>query len=216
MQNLLKFLVKLGLFVSFVASCFIVISIVFFSIWLQTYTVFTQKTPIAELKVSEIKKDEKGEYFEVEYNQYSINNAFTTWILGNEPKINTQQQSLKENFKIYGDQFWIGGPIIKFHDNLILINFKTIYKIGEIGGRYNDLQREKNKTEDMFSIFELNGGYLDWKEIQEDLQKENIKGKIYNMLIDSMQLSSSGKFVTNKSQQYILYITNNGFFLDEK
>ncbi|MCS7317986.1 MAG: hypothetical protein NZZ41_06755 [Candidatus Dojkabacteria bacterium] len=204
------------LLVLLLLSCFIVVSIGLFSAWLYTYRVFTQRTLIGEIEVSEIKIDENyNQYFELTYKQYKKQNALETWILGNRNE-ESNQIEYEKSFKIYGDQFWIGGPIIKFHDGLILLNFQTIYKIGEIGGKYTDLEKEKQKTIDKFSVFALNNGYEDWKEIQNDLQSENFKSKIYNLLIDSMQLTSAGKFVNNMPQKYILYITNTGFFLDEK
>lgn len=213
MKTISKTIVSLFAIIIFLTACFSIITIGYFGAWLHTYRSLTEKRAVAELVVSSQKKDSSGDFFELTYTPLSLSTALNDFISGAQASTNGKMES--RTFKIYGDQFWIGGPIVKFHDNLILLNFKTVFKVGEIGGRYNNLEKEKSRSDSMFSIFEIDNGYSDWRDIQLDLQNGGLKGALYNLFIDSTQLSSAGKFISAKEQSYTLFITSTGFFLDE-
>jgi len=214
MQNLIKVTFISILLLAFVVVCFFLVSFGYFAAWIYTYNVLTEKRPVAEITVSSIKEDSLGKYFELIYTPIEGENALASIFVSQENKQTKMLQS--QLFKLYGDQFFIGGPVIKFYDSLILVNFKNIYKVGEIYGKYTDTNKEKEKPKEAFSLFNLNQGYEDWRKIQEDIQSKNLNGILYSLFVETMQLSSVGKFVTNKDQKYILYISNTGFFLDEK
>ena len=214
MQNLIKALFVSVLLLAFLVVCFFLVSFGYFAAWVHTYNVLTEKRPVAEITVSALKQDNLGQYFELVYTPIENENALTSIFISQS---NKQSKKLPSQlFKLYGDQFFVVGPVIKFYDSLILINFKSIYKVGEIYAKYGDLNKEKSRSKDTFSMYNLNQGYEDWRTIQEEIQSKNLNGIFYNLFVETMQLSSVGKFVTNKDQKYILYISNTGFFLDEK
>ena len=130
------------------------------------------------------------------------------------------QDDLSEptQYKIYGDYVEIGGPVMKFENFMALLNFETVYKIALLNGAYvTDRDLEKNRTEEMFSRFELNGGFANWKGVQEDVQDGNLRGKIIDIFIDSIpQIDPKGVFVTKKEQNLTLCVTEEGFRFCDK
>src|SRR5690606_20051587 len=104
----------------------------------------------------------------------------------------------------------IGGPILRFYDHLVLINFKTVYKVGTIYGRYNfDNQKELNRK--VISSFELNGGVdATWRDISERIDQWP-----YNMFADLTNISTPGLEISrSRARSYNLYMTVNGFLWD--
>lgn len=212
MKGLIKAVVSLALMVVFLVACVVILSIGYFAAWLHTYNVFTEKRAVGEIVISAKKSDEQGTYADVSFTPIKTPSALTQF-LAPYTEVTAEKEAL-QNFKIYGEIVHIGGPIIKFHDGLILLNFKTIYKVGEIFGRYMPVNtNEEPKTG---SNYFFNGGYAEWKELFDDMSKNNLRGAIYNSIVDIWQVSDAGKFITDKEQSYILYITSTGFVLDEK
>lgn len=206
-----KIITSLILLVSFLSICLILVSFGYFGAWLHTYKAFTAKTKVAEITISEQKEDDLGEYFEVEYTPVKNESALVKWIAPGSGK--SDELEKPQTFKLYGDTVHIGGPIIKFKDELILFNFKSIFKIGKIYARYNiDNELEQSRTPEMASSFDLNGGIdQNWQDIHNNLTNDNLKGGFYRSFVDTTQISTPGQFVSNKKLKYTLYITNNGF-----
>jgi hypothetical protein len=215
MKNLSKTVISLLLIIVFLVACGVLMTIGYAGMWLHTYNAFTAKELVAEVTLSEQRNDNVGPYVDVTYTPIKQQSAFSRLIAPSE------EDGLEEpqRFKIYGDTVHIGGPIVKFEDGLILLNFETIYKVGQIYGRYNlDNELEINRTEEMREnmSFILNGGIDgNWKSINDNLTEDTFLGSIYRAFIDSTQIDAPGKFASNKEVTYNLYITNNGFLWEE-
>lgn len=199
--------VLLGLL--FVLVCSLVATIGFFGLWLHTYNVFTERRLVAEVTIGAEQVDENGGFAQVTYKPVEYQSALLRTFFGEDPNF---KSGATQEFKIYGDTVHIGGPIVRFHNGLILFNFKTIYKAGRIYGRYNfDNNKELNRK--VISSFDVNGG-IDptWRDINERLRSWP-----YNMAVDTTQLSTPGVEISRQSAKtYNLYITVDGFLWDLK
>ena len=207
MKKLIKVIISLALTLAFVLICFFVFAVFSFASWLHTYRAFTQKTLVAQIEVSPVKKDKEGiPYAIVEYKEVQDESALVK-ILTSKDKENTFGDT--QEFKIYGDSFEVGGQVVKFKDFWYLFNLHSIYKVTRIDGNFNDIQLEKNISNDKRSIYELNGGVDDfWKKLQSNESN-------YDFLIDTVMGSYSSKFFEDQARVYNLYITEDGFLLDK-
>jgi hypothetical protein len=205
MKHVPKVVVSLVLVIVFLVACITLGGMLFIGGWLQTYNALTSKTLLAEVSLSELKKDDDGTYIDVTYTPYEPQQTALSKLLDSGSQTNSVKQ-IAQSFKVYGDSVHIGGPIVKFHDNLILLNLKTIYKVGVLYGRYDfDNSAELNRK--VQSSFTLNGG-IDptWRDL---MLKQN--DWPYNMFVDYSQLSDPGMPAQTKPTSYKFYINNNGF-----
>src|SRR5260221_4487405 len=208
MKSTAKTILSLVLIIIFLISCFALISVGYFGFWLHTYNALTAKTAVAEVTISESKKDDKGQYADVKLKPLQTRSALDTLVNTNA---NLQNAQDTKDYKLYGDTIYLGAPIIKFKDGLILLNFQTIYRLGKVYARYDfDNQKEINRTPEIASTYDLNGGYADWKAVQDNYTADGLLGNIYRSFVDSVQVSSAGVFVENKPEKYMVYMTNTG------
>lgn len=209
MKRTVSILSTLLLGVSLIAVCAFAAALAFFGLWLHTYNVFTERILVAEVNISEQRTDEDGEYADVVYQPYAQQSALSHLFTGPQA---TDPNAQVQTYKIYGDTVHIGGPILRFYDHLILVNFKTIFKVGTIYGRYNfDNSKELNRK--VISSFELNGG-IDptWRDIND-----RTTSWPYNMFVDFTNISSPGIPISKiRSGNYFLYMTVNGFIFEPK
>jgi hypothetical protein len=215
MKTTTKTITSLVLIILFLISC-ILFSIIFFAIaWLHTYKVFTEQKPVAELKISELKTDENGQYFDVTFRQIQGRSPIAAIFNPSEKEDNLLEEA--KTFKLYGDQIEVGGPTVKFRDFLTLFNFKTVYKIAFLRAEYSNLATEEERTDSMTRRYDLNGGYESWRDVQENIQNKTIQGRIMKVFIDSLpQIDSQGVFVTDQQQKITLCVTEEGFFICDK
>ncbi len=212
MRNWIKIIGILSLIIIMLLACITTLIGGASLLWFRTYQVFTERTSVAEVTISELKHDDIGDYADVKVQQISKDSALSA-VFG---QADSSKQILEneQDFKIYGDTIYVGGPIIKFKDPLILINFKTMYKLGKIYGRYdlnNELEINKSEAAQQQSSYDLNGGYADWKSLFDNINSQNLLGKFYSLFVDTSQISSAGVFVSGQEQNYTVYITNLGF-----
>jgi hypothetical protein len=215
MKTTTKSVSSLILVILFLFACILFLIIVFGAFWLHTFRVFTEQKPVAELAISELKEDELGTYFEVTYRQIKGRSPLTAVFNPSDENDNILQEA--KTFKLYGDQVEVGGPTVKFRDILTLLNFKTVYKVGFIRAEYANIEQENARTDSMNRRFDLNGGYESWRDVQENIQRKTIQGRIMKMFIDSLpQIDAQGIFVTNYPQKITLCVTEEGFFICDK
>jgi len=177
---------------------------------LHTYNVFTEREPVAKVKISEQKQDEKGKYADVEITVYKFERTALTRLFGVES--NKSILGDVQRFRLYGDTIYLGGPIVKFRDELMLFNFKTMFKLGKVYARYDlDNNLENIRRPDQVSSYDINGGFAEWKAFFDHYQKPGILGDLFRLLVDSTQLSMAGQMIGNRSIQYTLFISDSGF-----
>ncbi|MCA9386566.1 hypothetical protein KC669_00885 [Candidatus Dojkabacteria bacterium] len=211
-----KAITSIVLLFLFVIFCSLAIIIFFAAGWLHTYKVFTQESPVAKVELSALKEDDKGQYFEVTITEVAGESPLTAMFSPNEENT-VLARGERKTYKLYGDQFDIGGPTVKFHDYLTFLNFETVYKIAYVRAEYSNPSIEEQRTSNMDRRFDLNGGYSTWRSIQEDIQNNTFRGSVLKIFIDTIpQLNSRGVFVTDKEQTLTLCVTEEGFLFCNK
>jgi len=208
----LKIIGGLVVVIIFLLACIGSIIGVSGAIFLNTYAVFTERTPVANVTISALKHDENGDYADVKFQNIAHDSALAA-LFGQADSTKVTNGD-EVDYKIYGDTIYVSGPIIKFKDPLILINFKTIYKLGKLYGRYdldNSKQTSMNATAQSQSSYDVNGGFADWKAVFDSINADNLQGKFDKLFIDTTQISSAGVFISGADQKYTIYMTNLGF-----
>ena len=209
MKNAAKTIFSLILVIVFLIACFALLTLGYVAAWIQTYRAFTDKTLIAQVTISEQKIDNLGTYADVDILPYESESALSTLFTG---KVTTKPSQNVIHYKLYGDTIYVGGPIVKFQDSLILLNFKTMYKFAKVYARYDlDNEKEVNRTSVIASTYDLNGGLADWKPFYDNYVSDSLIGKIYRVFVDTTQVSEPGMFVGNTEQKFNVYVTNTGF-----
>lgn len=209
MRRPIKIIVSLVLVIAFLLICFVAFAVFAFGSWLHTYRSFTQKTLVAEISVSEIKREDNGlEYFELSYVARKDESALTKMFTSREEEDGFEDELV---YKLYGDHFEIGGEVVKFNDFWVLFDLRNIYKVTRLEGDFTDVDMANKVAEQgNRTIFELNGGIDDyWKLFQENEQSASF-------LVDSVYGSYATRFVQNEPKEYNLFITEDGFILEEK
>lgn len=205
MKRLSKISLSLVLVVTFFVACFLGMMFLYVANWLNGYAALTGRELVAEIVLSSVKEDGEGKFIEVKYTPVQQQTALVDNVLpARDPSL---ARGNAQEFKIYGDSVHIGGPVVKFYDQLVLLNYKTVYKVAKIYGRYN-LDNEEQNTKKT-SAFDLNGG-IDpfWYSLNENEAKFP-----YNLFVDYVQLSTPGELGTNsgETREYDLYAGINGF-----
>lgn len=213
MKRTAKIIVSLALFSLFLILCLVLTIGGYSALLMRTYTVFTQREPVAEVTISEMKEDSYGEYADVYLKVLKVENTALGYLFGTPSTAEDSSDSSVYSFKIYGDTVHLSGPIIKFQNGLIFINFETIFKLGQVYGRYNfDNLKEENRPDEAFSSYDINGGISDWQRVFEWHQNDQgLWGSITRLMVDSMQISSEGQAITSQPHKYTVFMTNEGF-----
>jgi hypothetical protein len=184
----------------------VMIVVIFFGAWLHTYQVFTARTLVAEVKISEIKTDANGKYMDVEYVPYQQESALAYLI---SPVEQDSSRVKPQTFKVYGDTVYISAPEVLFYDHLYLLNFQTIFKVAKLYGRYdlnNEAEQNRSEIAQEQGSYDLNGGIdQTWVTLRD--QQTNFP---YTSFIRTVQVSSAGQFGTDKQKIYQVYMNING------
>lgn len=204
-KSFYKLTISLVLIISALVIILILVVSSFTTIWLHTYKAFTKEKLVAQITVSEQFTDEDGfDTFNIVYRPVDDESALVR-LLTNEGGSSGFEE--KSEYMFLGDEFEVGGQVIKFNNWVTLLGFDTIYKVTKIEGDFTDVEQARNAPER--SIEELNGGVdPQWKYLQEN--EENL-----DFLVDTVYGSSASKFILREEKIYRLYITEDGFILDE-
>ncbi len=213
MRNLVKFTSTLLLFCLFLIICFIITVSGYTALLLRTYSVFTQREEVAKVTISERKQDSLGQYADVYIKIKKSENTAFGQLFGIGSSTTPESNFDEYSFKIYGDTVHVSGPVIKFRNELIFVNFQTIFKLGQLYGRYNfNNDAEENRPAEAFSSFDINGGISEWQSVFEFYQNDGgFWGWIVRGIVDSTQISSEGQPITSQPHDYTVFITNEGF-----
>ena len=133
----------------------IVILVAWTVILLHSLSVLRAETPVAEVLMSPIQSDEKGEFIDIEYTPVVNPKGFTAAI-GSSEEGRVTKLGESQSFRVYGDTVGIEGPFIKLHDSLLFLNFKNFYKVSLLEGEYRS---PRNSDYSEGSEFEIDGGY---------------------------------------------------------
>lgn len=120
-----------------IIACFLVLGAVGFLFSLRAYQVFTREELVAIVRVD---PQPKG-------GRYDFLMWFTPVQNGVPLKISA--------FPIHGDQWTVGGEIVKWHPWVNLLGVKSCHRLTRISGRYLKADAELAKPR---SVYELNGG----------------------------------------------------------
>ena len=209
-KNLLKTILTLSLVIIFLLSCVTVLVFIFTAAWLRTYKSFTDREKIAEIELTPIESDTRGlDRFEVKYIQFEGTTGFEKLFFP-DSEYSTNVEFEKE-YTMYGDTVLIEAHTVKLPDALTLLNYKALFKITGIEGDYID-NREKTKqlSGDERSIYDLNGGVdSTWEFIKRNESKLRI-------FIDTAEISSKGKAVSDSPEKYSIFITEEGIVIDQE
>lgn len=209
-KRLLRIILGLSLVVIFLITCIAFIVLSYSALLLHTYNVFTYSEPVANVTISEQRYDENGAYAEVKLTILEREKSALEYLFS--PDKGDYRHSESSSYRLYGDTVYLGGPMIKFKNELIFFNFQTVFKLGKVYARYDlDNYLEIARTPEIASTSDLNEGYADWKQINDQFKSNDLFGGFLRTIIDSMQISSAGQFVDNQEREYTLYITNSGF-----
>ncbi|MEO6729399.1 MAG: hypothetical protein ABIM99_05765 [Candidatus Dojkabacteria bacterium] len=214
MKTATKIIASLLLIITFLIACGVLMFGTMAGLFLHTFQVFTDKRPVANMTISEQKTDEYGEYADVSLTIINRQSTALTWaLLNNKSDFNAELPV--QHFKVYGDFVYVGGPIVRFNDNLTLLNFQTMFKLVSLSGEYKfDLTKEKNRPDQAFSKFQFNGGYDDWKPLFNNWKQTGILGDVYRGIVQTTTDNEVGTDIIGRSIDYTVYITNGGFQIE--
>lgn len=201
---------SLILIIIFLVACGISMFVFFSAAWVHTFKVFTRETPVAQIRLSELKEDELGEYFEVDVKQIKGRSPLAA-IFNPYDETDDELEGV-QSFRLYGDEFGIGGPIIRFENSLTFLNFQTVYKLGFVEGVYTNSIEQNARTPDMTQRFDLNGGYETWRRVFDDVRDETFRGQVMEIFIkDLPRIDPERTFVDDEPQDLTLCVTEDGF-----
>lgn len=200
-RSLLSFLVITILFL--VLTLFIC-GIVSVSIWLHTFSVFTQEKTIGELTVSKLTIKDGKPTFTVRYEPYDDVSGF--WgIFGSDKDSKNNSQVVEREFT--GDRIFIDADFIRWNNWVTFLGFKPVYKINRIKADFTDLEHDDDYDA---TAIDLNGGP---SEFAKDLQRNESK---FEWVAQSVDISSRGKYVQDAEMVYLVKVTEDGLILEEK
>ncbi|MDE2638567.1 MAG: hypothetical protein OXI30_19540 [Chloroflexota bacterium] len=128
---------------------------VFATLFLRSLFVLQAKTPIAEVLMSPIQADDKGEYIDIEYTPI-LHPTGLQAVLDVEAEATVRRLGEAQSLRVYGDTVGVEGPFIKLHDWLLLLPFKNFFKVSLLEGEY---RLESNLAAGEGSEFPIDGGY---------------------------------------------------------
>ncbi len=134
---------------------FLCISVSAIGLFLQSLSVLSGETVVAEVVMSPIQTDTQGDYIEIDFTPFIYQSALSEIFSPANPD-DLQNLGQTQSYKLYGDTVGIEGPFIKLHDGLLFLNYSNIYKLTLLEGEYR-LPENRNEGEGTEII--INGGY---------------------------------------------------------
>jgi len=134
---------------------FLCVSVSAIGLFLQSLSVLTGETVVAEVVMSPIQTDAQGDYIDIEFTPFIYQSALSE-IFSPASEDDIQNIGQTQEYRLYGDTVGIEGPFIKLHDGLLFLNYSNIYKLTLIEGEYR-LPENDDAGEGTEII--INGGY---------------------------------------------------------
>lgn len=181
---------------------FIITTTVLLSLWLRSYKVLTQETPVAEITVSRLKKDKDGRpYYELTYKPIKTENALQAWI-GLGGTVDETEQTIE----LPGDRFRIEADFFRWGNTFTLIGLKPMFKVVRIASDYTEL---KDYNILPHKAVDINGGPdRQWKLVKDNAEKLKWLGNAYTV--------STGQDTTYHERTFDLVATEDGLVLKAK
>ncbi|MBZ0283984.1 MAG: hypothetical protein K8L97_24810 [Anaerolineae bacterium] len=200
MRKVVKISVGTAVFAVLLGTCFSLGSLALF---LQTFFALTRETPVAEVIMSPIQNDEKGDYIEIVYTPYNEQSALLH-IVNNDANgaVPILETSGSQTYKIYGDTVAVRGPMIKLHPALLILNFENVYKLSLIEGEY---RRQQNRASGEGTEVTINGGFDDfWWDVNNEESTFP-----YNLIVDRVTFSGDEEpgFTGTGKKRYQIVVT---------
>lgn len=168
------------------------------ALFLQAVYAFTREQVIAEVIMSPIQTDDKGDYIEIDFTPLSYQSALLQTVNANS---DTPPPSTTQHYKVYGDTVAIRGALIKLHNGLLFLNFDNIYKLSLIEGEY----RRSRGSGAEGSEYPINGGFDDnWWDFNN--QEATFP---YNLIVQRFTFSGDEEpgFTGNNKKRYNIVVT---------
>jgi len=134
---------------------FLCISVSAIALFLQSLSVLSGETVVAEVIMSPIQTDSRGDYIDIEFTPFIYQSALSEIFSPASPE-DIQNLGQTQQYRLYGDTVGIEGPFVKLHDGLLFLNYSNIYKLTLIEGEYR-LPENDDAGEGTEII--INGGY---------------------------------------------------------
>ena len=169
-------------------------------IWLQTYKAFTGKTYVAQITVQPLQTSADGKSsFTLTYKQVKSLPLNTEAI-----DVNKIEFEEPQTFTLQGNEFRIGGQILKVQNFLSLLGVKTVFKINRLESSYLVAADEEKFGR---TVIDLGGGV---DNIFIFIQQNE---SLFRVFIDTAMGDYPGKNVQNRETTYDLFVTEEGFLL---
>lgn len=202
-KSLLKVIFVLILIIMLLVTCTFGIVTFGFSLWLHTYSVFTQKKLIAEVTTSKLYEENGIPYYKVTYKEIKQKSALE-YIFSRDGDGKVEYGEVIQE-DVYGDRLELGAEMVRWNDWVTFLGFDTVYKVSRLKGDYSNTELEKTAEH---SVYDLNGGVDSfWKTLQK-------REKNLSFVVDSVYTSAALKFVEDDEVTWGLYITEDGLLLD--
>ncbi|MBZ0288578.1 MAG: hypothetical protein K8I30_13255 [Anaerolineae bacterium] len=173
-------ILTLAIIVALVASAIAGLSLALF---LQTFIALTREIPVAEVVMSPIQSDEKGQYMDIQFTPYAYESALLHIFNPDDPTATGNPPlGTPHNYRVYGDTVAVRGPLVKLHPALLILNFNNIFKLSLIEGEY---RQSGSISQGEGSEFPINGGFDDsWWNFNS---REALFP--YNLIVDRFTIS---------------------------
>ncbi|TYB31305.1 MAG: hypothetical protein FXF47_04665 [Candidatus Mcinerneyibacterium aminivorans] len=182
-NSFIKNIIFLLLFFVFL---FLSTTMIFFFLSLKSYNVFTHEKDVARIRCVNI--NNKGSLMEISVEPIDENIR----------KV--------QNKKIRGDLWAVDSYILKWHPLMNLLGFKTHYKILSVYGKYEDVEKERNKKHDVLLLAKRNDNKYWIKLLKND---KNL------FFIKSVYGSSIFQY-PSKEKEFLLKISRTGLTLEKR
>ncbi len=201
MRKVVKISLTTAVIAVVLAVCFVSASLALF---LQTVSALTRETPVAEVIMSPIQSDDKGDYINIDFTPYQNPTALEdVFHLQQVDATAKPKPGETQTYKVYGDTVAIRGPFVKLHPALLILNFSNTYKLSLIEGEYRRPRPTGTNSEG--TEIPINGGFDPyWWDLNS-----NEATFPYSMIIDRFTISGDEEpgFVGSGRKRYEIVVT---------
>ena len=186
---------------------FLLLSAIFFGLWIRTWAVFTQERVVGYVTVSKLQSDKTCKnYYSLTFDGQDVEAGFNRVFSWGDKTIHTEKFSID---KVYGDEFFVYSSFFQWKNWLTFLGEAPLYKISSIRPDYYDYKDSNNYNSCRQSI-PVNGG-------EDQFWKSVLEGKsLWSFGAEATSIQSVGQVVkADKEQKFEVIITHEGLTLKE-